>query len=232
MKLFFAFFSFLIVSFSSVALELKSYSAEYKIFRSGKEIGSAERNLKVTEDNHFEFSYKSDISWLIFNDTREELSIFQYTDNKLKPLTYNMTRSGTGPDRKYRVNFDHQTNKLTSNRSKKPIEFDCSAKCFDPMSYHAELTNDLAAGKTEFEYNVYDRKGRLRHYKFKSVGTELIATPFGQMETVKVQRIYPDNKKQAIAWFAPEHQYVMVKFWKGKKGVEQFDIQLSNLEIK
>jgi hypothetical protein len=61
------------------------------------------------------------------------------------------------------------------------------------------------------------------------VDHETLVLPYGTVKTIKVERIYENSERQTIAWFAPELDYALVRIWKGKSGVEQFDIQLKEL---
>ena len=53
----------------ATAVSLKPYLARYKLSRSGKERGTAEREL-VAFNSLYRLRYKSSIQWLIFSDER------------------------------------------------------------------------------------------------------------------------------------------------------------------
>ncbi|WP_199608919.1 DUF3108 domain-containing protein [Flocculibacter collagenilyticus] len=217
------------------ATELVPYIAKYKVYRGGDEHGTAQRSLHhlkpdPTYNNKYKFSYTSDVNWLIFSDIRQESSEFNVDNNSLTPLMYKMKREGTGPDRKYSLTFKHDKNQLISNKSNSPLTLSCAPDCFDSMSYHVQMSRDLAAGKTSLSYLVYDKKGNPKQYSFEVKEKELLATPYGQIEAIKVMRDYGNTNKQAIAWFAPSLNYIMVRLLKVKEGVEQFDIQLNTFE--
>ena len=53
----------------------------------------------------------------------------------------------------------------------------------------------------------------------------------GNVEAIKVKRLYDNDKRQALAWFAPEMDYMLVRMWKGEKGVEQFEVQLNSFTV-
>ena len=101
----------------------------------------------------------------------------------------------------------------------------------DAISYQAQMRLDLLAGKKEFDYPIVDKKGKTRHYKFEIIGTETISLPYGNIETIKAKRLYNNDKRQALAWFAPSMDYLLVRMWKGEKGVAQFDVQLKTYEL-
>ncbi len=222
---------------NNTKLEVKPYIANYKLFRSGEEYGTAKRELFAL-DSLFRLRYESSINWMIFSDERYETSEFIIDGNQVKPLKYEMERKGTGPDRSYEVVFDRENKKIVGpskrrKRKKGQEESPTSnwnENWLDPISYQQQLYIDLKLGKTEFTYQFVNRKGQEHEYIFKVTGTEPLVLPYGKVEAIKVERIYEgDSERQTIAWFAPALDYALVRIWKGKSGVEQFDIQLSEL---
>lgn len=219
------------------ALELKPYVAQYKLFRSGEEHGTAKRKLSL-EGNQYRLQYESSIEWMIFSDERYESSRFVVEHNRVKPLEYKMERKGTGPDRSYLVIFDrdNRTIKGPKKPKKKRKNTDAmvlwNSNWLDPISYQQQLYFDLHAGLEEFNYVFINRKGKEHKYNFKRTGKEQLVLPFGTVEAVKIERIYENSERQTIAWFAPELDYALVRIWKGKSGVEQFDLQLHQLDVE
>lgn len=59
----------------------------------------------------------------------------------------------------------------------------------------------------------------------------MISLPIGNIEAIKVKRLYDNDKRQALAWFAPEMDYMLVRMWKGEKGVEQFEVQMKSFTV-
>ena len=222
--------TFISASLMASTAQLQSYQAEYDILRKGERHGSAFRRLNVNK-GHCELSYKSDIKWMIFSDKRTELANFNCSSSVIKPENYVMERSGTGPNKKYTLAFDHKNKQVQSNRSDYPLNVTWEDGVQDAISYQAQMRLDLLAGKKEFDYPIVDKKGKTRHYKFEIIGTETISLPYGNIETIKAKRLYNNDKRQALAWFAPSMDYLLVRMWKGEKGVEQFDVQLKAYEV-
>ncbi|MFY8272615.1 DUF3108 domain-containing protein [Pseudoalteromonas sp. SSDWG2] len=209
------------------ASQLLQYQAKYFITRQGERHGEAQRSLAQLEDGTYKLSYRSDIEWMIFSDERTESSRFAYHDGDVKPLDYVLEREGTGPDKTYKVSFEHDAQQVFTNKSKYPIEIEWKADFQDVLSYQIALRKGLANGETKFAYPIVDKKGNSREYMFEVVGTEAITLPIGNVETIIVKRLYDSDKRQAIAWFAPSMNYMMVRMFKGKDGVEQFVVELA-----
>ncbi|MDQ9093797.1 DUF3108 domain-containing protein [Pseudoalteromonas haloplanktis] len=214
-----------------MAGELTQFEANYDILRKGESHGQGVRTLKKLADNSYQVSYHSDIEWMIFSDSRKETSNFTYTDEKVTPVSYSMIRTGTGPDKEYTLQFDNAKKQISSSESKYPLECQWTDQFQDSISYQVQVREELKMGKTSFSYPLVDKKGNCRDYNFEVVGTEMISLPIGNIEAIKVKRLYDNDKRQALAWFAPEMDYMLVRMWKGEKGMEQFEVQLKSFTV-
>jgi|UniRef100_A0ABN0NKE8 hypothetical protein len=221
----------LLLPTSLIAGELTQYQASYDILRKGTNHGKAERELKKLDNNNYQVTYHSDIEWMIFSDSRQESSTFSFMNDKVEPIDYTMIRTGTGPDKKYEINFDRLTKTVTSNTSDYPLKCQWHDNFQDGISYQVQVREGLKKGKTNFSFPLVDKKGNCRDYDFEVVETEMISLPIGNVEAVKVKRLYDNDKRQALAWFAPEMDYMLVRMWKGEKGVEQFEVQMKSFTV-
>ncbi len=93
------------------------------------------------------------------------------------------------------------------------------------------MREGLKKGETSFSFPLIDKKGNRRDYNFEVVATEMISLPIGNVEAIKVKRLYDNDKRQALAWFAPEMDYMLVRMWKGEKGMEQFEVQINSFTV-
>ena len=221
----------LLLPTSVLAGDLTQYQAKYDVLRKGETHGKAVRELKKAADGNYVITYHSEIEWMIFSDSRKETSMFTYHDQKISPMSYTMERSGTGPDKEYSLKFDATQKQVQSSQSKYPLKIDWSDEFQDSLSYQVQVREELKQGKTQLSYPLVDKKGNLRNYNFEVVGTEMISLPIGNVEAIKVKRLYDNDKRQALAWFAPEMDYMLVRMWKGEKGVEQFEVQLNSFTV-
>ncbi|WP_404343128.1 DUF3108 domain-containing protein [Pseudoalteromonas mariniglutinosa] len=221
----------LLLPTSVFAGDLTQYKASYDVLRKGETHGKAVRELKKIADNNYVLTYHSDIEWMIFSDSRKETSQFTYQNQRISPLSYKMERTGTGPDKDYSLQFNAQQQQIKSSESDYPLQYEWSNEYQDSLSYQVQVREELKKGKTELSYPLIDKKGNLRSYDFAVLGTEMISLPIGNIEAIKVKRLYDNDKRQALAWFAPEMDYMLVRMWKGEKGVEQFEVQLNSFTV-
>ncbi|HAW93480.1 TPA: DUF3108 domain-containing protein, partial [Candidatus Azambacteria bacterium] len=148
--------------------QFRLFSADYLVYRAGKNHGKATRYLKFNNDR-YQMGYSSDISWLIFSDKRQETSEFVVENQQIQPLNYVMKRQGTGPSRHYELHLDPAKEQLMVGKSKELKANSWQDNWLDPLSYHQQLVLDLRAGKTEFFYDVLNRNGNSKTYHYKVV---------------------------------------------------------------
>lgn len=210
---------------------LKPFEAKYLVFRSGKKHGEASRYLKAQGDG-FELGYHSKITWLIFSDERNERSRFYLQDGRIKPTQYLMKRSGTGPSRHYELNLDWNAKSLKVDKNQTLKKTAWNDNWLDLLSFHSQIVLDLQAGKTNFVYDVLNRHGETRNYKYKVVTEEWLSLPFGKIKAIRIERYGQGPDKQVYAWVAPEMDYLLVRLWQSEDNVEQFDVQLESYQPK
>lgn len=201
----------------------KAFAAEFKAYRFGRELGTANLALSKLEDNQYRLDYSSRVSIFFLSDKRRETSYFEVEDNKIIPLSYVFKRTGTGSDKQTKVEFDHVKGKIIVNdRPSFPLEGQ-----LDNQLYRLDLQAKLALGKTTFDYQVINDRGQFREYKMQVLGTESLSLPFGDLDAIKVEIVRENSTRNTFAWFSPALNYQLVRLQQFKDGEEQGDIKLS-----
>jgi len=202
--------------------KLVGFDAEYVVYRFNRSLGKAKLNLKSDEKNQYRLDYYSKVSAFFLSDIRSETSFFSYNNAQLHPLTYSYSRSGTGSNKSTKIQFNAEKSTVTINQAQ-PIEW---AGQLDNQLYRLDVQLKLASGKLEFDYNVVNNRGELRHYELKVVGKEQLDLPFGMLEGIKVKITRNNSSRETIAWFSPQLNYQLVKLKQFKDGDEQGEIRL------
>jgi hypothetical protein len=158
-----------------------------------------------------------------------ETSEFSFDDGQLMPSRYNYTRSGLGKKKQAFITFDYgskifQHQDGTSELIKGTL---------DKLSYQYQLKLDLANlpfsehSSSIFEYAVADGD-KLKYYRFRIAGEEVLKTLAGAMLTVKLERIREhDSDRQTIFWLAKDHDYLLTKFKQQGNG-KGFELNLES----
>lgn len=223
-------------------LIVQPFIATYSILHKSDPVGTSTRTLKKLVDGNFEYSYHSKIKWLIFSDKRRETSILKVDDNKVIPISYLYKRKGTGRDKSYHWSFDHNESTATNIKDNRTIKLDITNGLQDKLSYHLQHrinlikayetpdTEDIAK-KNSFSYSVVSTSGSIKDYVYQNDGEEELVLPYGLIKTVRFKREVLEKKRVTYAWFAPELDFLLVKLYQVKAGVEQFEAQLTTLTV-
>jgi len=211
---------------------IQPFTAQYNLIRSADIVGKAERTLKYLPNNQAEYSYKTDIEWLIFSDERKETSVVNLVDHKVIPFQYNFLRSGTGRDKSEHWQYN-TAEKLAKNiKENTEINVDFPTNIQDKLSYHLQNRLNLIQHPEQklFVYPVISHSGNIKNYVYQYDGEVELMLPYGLVKTIRLKREVIEKKKVTYAWFAPELNYLLVKIQQIKSGVEQFEAQLTAVD--
>lgn len=217
-------------SLANTANLIPAFTAKYHISRNGDVIGKASRSLKYLSPTLAEYSYKTDLEWLIFSDRRKETSTVRLDKGQLTPSHYRFTREGTGSDKAYEWAYDIDKKIATNILKKKTLEIDYPANIQDKLSYHLQNRLNLITdpNSKSFTYPVISTSGKIKDYHYQYDGKEELMLPYGLVKTVRFKREVPSKEKATYAWFAPKLSYLLVKLRLEKEGVEQFQAELDS----
>lgn len=216
---------------SSTSPTIAPFTAKYSVLHKSKPVGTGIRQLKYLDNGFAEYSYKTEIEWLIFSDERHETSVVKLDGNKVIPTRYTFTREGTGKDKHYDWLYNVDENKATNVRKKKVKDINFPENIQDKLSYHFQNRLNLIENpkQSHFVYPVVSTSGSIKNYVYQYDGEEDVMLPFGLVKAVRLKREVVDKKRVTYAWFAPELNYLLVKLYQVKGGVEQFEAQLTSI---
>ncbi len=208
-----------------------AFSAKYTILRNAKSVGEASRKLSYLDNGLAQYSYHTNIEWLIFSDVRDETSIVKLEGNKVTPTSYEYKREGTGSDKYYKWTYDTANNTATDEKKDKTKNIDFPDNIQDSLSYHLQHRLNMISEpeQKQFVYPVVKSSGSLKNYVYQYDGEEEIMLPYGLVKTVKFKREVIEKKRVTYVWFAQELNYLLVKLHQIKGDVEQFEAQLESI---
>lgn len=214
------------------------FTANYNITRNNDYIGKGVRELHYITPELAQYSYNTDLEWYIFSDKRSESSTVMIKNSHLTPTHYRYTREGTGPDKAYEWTYDiannQATNVLEKKAHKKIKTIAFPKEIQDKLSYHLQnRLNLITTPETKrFVYPVLSTSGSIKNYEYEFDCEEDLMLPYGLVKSVRYKRVVAEKAKITYVWFAPEHQYLLVKLRLEKGGVEQFQAVLDSYTIK
>ena len=212
---------------------IKPFTAEYSIIRKSDPIGVGTRQLEYLKSGKARYSYHSELSWLIFSDERSEESVISIENGQITPVSYKYERTGTGKDKFYEWEYNIDESKALNVEKgvEKHVEFPENIQ--DSLSYHFQQRLNLLNNPEQkhFVYPVIRSSGKIKNYVYQYDGEEEILLPYGLVKTIRLKREVVEKKKITYAWFAPELDYLLVKLYQMKSGVEQLQAQLKSVTI-
>lgn len=198
----------------SAAEPPKVFDNQYKAKLYGFNIIVTNRLTKTT-NNQYDLLFKFDS----MIGTITETSQMQWDQAKqtIKPLHYVYKRRGLGKDRDADLTFDWNKKTVINKVQQTNWQMDIAQRVQDKLSYQIQLQQDLINGQTNFSYQIADG-GHLKEYKFITLGEEVLETPLGKVNTVKVKRSRDNDKRVTYAWLAKDWNYLLVRLQQEEKG--------------
>ena len=204
----------LTLSTISAAKDIPDFSANYLVKLNGIQAGELKRVLS-SEDNGLRKFYSVSQAKGVFSffkpDVVEETSLWMLHNGDVRPQQYLYQRSGGKKDKTLEVNFNWQKQLAHIDDKEHPWQLKIESNTLDKLVYQISLMQDLAQGKNAIDYRIADG-GKLKTYKIRVQGEELITTPLGQINTIKLSRHRDKPKdRQTTLWCAPALNYLPVK---------------------
>lgn len=205
----------------------KHFTAKYEASFKGVPI-TAKRSLKALDNGLLELRFSAD-SWVA---NISEFSHFHWGEQgRVVPKNYEYHRQGLGRDRHAVLSFNWEDRRVINNVQNKPWEMDLPEEALDKLSYQIQLRRDLLNNKKSGRYTVADG-GKIKHYLFEVVGEEVLQTPVGRLNTIKVKRVRENsNKRLTYLWLAKDWDLLVVRISQQEKDGKPYEIILANAKI-
>lgn len=201
------------------------------------------KGLPVRAEGIRALSQRADGSYLLSSEATsflasvKEQSTFRLGErNQLVPLEYRYQRKGIGKNRAAILNFDWETHRVLNNVQSVPWSMDLPEGALDKLLYQLQIRVDMNNAQATgapwpvLEYEVADG-GRLKTYRFDVVGEEVIDTPVGKLNTVKVIRVREDSDRETSIWLAPDFGFLLVRLVQTENDKDGLELLLESAEF-
>ena len=148
----------------------------------------------------------------------DEQALFSVSEKQqIIPQEYRYQRSLIGIKRSESqiFNWPNKTVVYSKDGNTKSVAIDPGL--LDIITHKLQLRRDLQSGKEILSYPVISR-GKLKQYVYQVVASEVLETTIGPLNTVKVQRVREDGKRQTIIWLATDWDYLAVRLEQKENG--------------
>lgn len=206
---------------------IAEYTTEWKLGWFSIDI-DAKRTLKKISGNRWQliFQVKTGAAKL------EESSEFTLSPTKrLQPLDYQYRASGLFNEGDRTLSFRTSDKSVLDKEKNITYPKVWQHEIQDNLTYMLQAGMDLAAGKTEFTYPVFE-KNQSKDFRFKVIGKERLKTKAGMLDTIKVQQIRKGKDREVYAWFAKDKNYLLVRLLDKKKGKKRYEINVTNIDMQ
>lgn len=215
---------------SKIAL-LTEYTAKYKVLRGGREYGNGIRSL-AKNNNVYTLSLATSASAFFYSIDTRQTSRFSVYENDILPISYSSKdeRSLKKTKRQF-INFDYENNSITVKNKGKNWQADIVEQIYDPLLTIEVLRLNLNTKEVKMKYQVYDN-AQIKEYVFVNNGIEIISTPLGDVECLKLTRIRKNSTRKTHIWFGKKYAFIPMKVLQEKGGDEVASMLLDSIEIK
>ncbi|REG84159.1 DUF3108 domain-containing protein [Marinomonas pollencensis] len=207
---------------------LVPYSAVYStVWKKGITVKvKGTQTLTRQADGNWHFSFTADNLFASLN----EQSTFAVDQYQIVPSHYRYESSAFGKKRKAELRFDWSKMSVRNDVKNKPWSMSIKPKTVDKLSVQLQIREDLKQGKTTLNYLIADG-GYTKNWRFKRLQTETIDTTLGRLEAIKVTRINDaKSNKQTSFWFAPSHDFLLVKLTHKEKDGDSYTLDIESLK--
>ena len=189
------------------------FEANYSVQFKGAKIAHMKRSFTQLEDGNYFYTSltkTTGLAALFYKDRIIEESIWNLDGNQIKPMHYNYHRSGGKKLRKVEIHFDWESGQISTTVNGDSWKMPTQENILDKLLYQLAIMNDLFNGKQDILYTVADG-GKIKTYNFEFLGKEIIKTPLGDLQTMKLVRHKPNQRGKTTFWCAEKLRYLPVK---------------------
>ena len=188
------------------------FDISYKLYSNDTKIAQMERRFYKNELNNYIFSSESKTTGLISffrKDHIVEISNWNITNSNIMPLHYSYQHTGGKKDRDVEINFNWESGQIINRVNNSIWHMKTQTGVLDKLLYQLVIMIDLKSGNIPEKYIIADG-GKIKEYLFKYIQDEVIETPIGNFNTMKLAR-YKKNKQETydlIGKFLKDQTYL------------------------
>jgi hypothetical protein len=197
------------------AFELTPFTATYKFNIDNKLSGTASRTLEKKSADVWLYTFSAGAPMASATET----SSFRYDGRTVTPLNYTQQRKVFMVKKGSSVDFDWKTRKGSGKRDgKKAVDIALQPGTLDALNLEVQIRRDLKdLGKLGGPYWIASPKD-ITQQPFVIEGDEVITTPLGKINTLKVSRQHSDPSRHTTFWLDKDRDYLPAKVTQNNDG--------------
>ncbi len=192
---------------------LRTFQAEYSLYAKNTRAARVIRSLARLDDNSYE--YRSETKTVGLISLFRKLHIVESSrliveERMLKPVYYSYGRTGYRKKRDVSIEFNRAANKIKNTINGDFWHLPMEPAVMDKLLYQLAIMHDLQNGRIPASYRIADGGG-IKTYSFEKLGEEVVETPLGSFDTIKMLRHKPGSSRKSVFWCAPDLEFLQVK---------------------
>ncbi len=200
----------------------------YQLYFSGLKVGTLSRHVHWRGNKAKVYAYgNADV--LVTSSKYKNQTEMEWSDAHQSFITHSFEQNISGLlSRKATGTFSANGQQSTIIKDRETTQYnDPDFPLLDGDTLGAQLRLLLIQGKTKFDFKMQSTS-KVSHYFFEVLGSEKIATRYGEVETLKVRQTEVDDR-QIDMWFAPSLDYQLVKA-KYKRNILKLEAELVSMK--
>ncbi len=199
-----------------------TYDANYQGIRA-----QAEMQLQQESETGYEFSSSIRLRMLGVRITSiDELSRFEWQDGQVRPQHYSFRQRGVG-SRSRSVDFDWENRQAHAKRNDDSFNYILRGEVHDELSMYIGIQQALADDVTDIYLNVIER-GELEEQHFRVLGEEMVSTPLGSFNAVKLEKVRDYSSRETLIWLASDWEYILLRLYQRDPNGDEYNISINN----
>jgi hypothetical protein len=148
---------------------------------------------------------------------------------RILPLSYRKRDDFGG--RHSDMRFDHAAGKVHIEYRGEQITADWEPGIYDLLSVRLAIANDFANGALQEMYRVIDDRGRVEEAEVLIAGREVLATPLGNLETVRLDYHNRKRDRSISLWIAQGKDAVLARIEQSDGGQSRGSLVIMEHEL-
>lgn len=209
------------------------FKAEYKLTHNKIEIGRVALSVTPLESGQYQLKSATETSGILAfvrDDDVLETSLFELTEEHIRPLSYHYQQALGNKNKNISLQFNWQKNTLTNSSQGHDWTLALTKGVLDKAVMQVALMLDLNNATTPMlRYEIADG-GKLKTYAFSRLGTEKIDIGGTEYDTVKLARQKGTKPLITYYWCAPELHNLPILLQR-EKSYGTFEMRLINVKF-
>lgn len=188
----------------------KAFQANYSVSKGNMTLGNLHTTLKYSGNkySYHKYTKATGLAALLTGIKITENTDGVFSGQNITPMNYFYNRAKRSKKKIDKATFT-KTNAVGSYKDR-AYNLKITKGTQDRASLELALARDLSLNKKRLSYPVISR-GERSQYNFQRLGSEVLKTPAGAFNTIKVKVLRKGKKRETIFWMAKELGYMPVK---------------------